>query len=212
MIDHRLFAKAKKCKFYLPEIDLLGVKVLAQGFRMEDKKVTEVQGWKPPCNVRGVREFLGFINFYRRFIKDFAKIARPLHNLTKKDQSWAWTTKEEMAFTTLKKLVTSEPVLRHADQTKEFRMETDASNYAYGAVLSQKQETGKRHPVVYMSKSMTPAERNYDIGDKETLAIVKPLQHWRHWLEGTRLPIEIITDHKNLENFSNPWILNQRQT
>ena len=212
LIDHRLFAKAKKCEFYLPEIDLLGVKVSAQGFRMEEKKVMEVQEWRPPRNVRGVREFLGFINFYRQFIKDFAKIARPLHDLTKKDQGWAWTDKEETAFTTLKKLVTSELVLRHADQTREFRMETDVSNYAYGAVLSQKQDTGRRHPVAYMSKSMTPAERNYDIGDKETLVIVKPLQHWQHWLEGTRLPIEIITDHKNLENFSNPRILNQRQT
>jgi transposase InsO family protein len=90
-------------------------------------------------------------------------------------------------------------------------METDASNFAYGAILSQKQSTGKRHPVAYMSKSMTPAEKNYDIGDKEALVIVKPLQHWRHWLEGTTLPIEIITDHKNLVNFSKPQILNQRQ-
>lgn len=179
---------------------------------MEEKKVTEVQEWRPPWNVRGVREFLGFINFYQCFIKDFAKIARPLHDLTKKDQIWTWMDKEDTAFMVLKGLVMSEPVLRHTDQTKEFRMETDASSYAYGVVLSQKQDTGKRHPVAYMSKSMTPAERNYDIGDKETLAIVKPLQHWRHWLEGTRLPIEILTDHKNLENFSNPRILNQRQT
>ena len=212
LINHWLFAKAKKCEFYLPEIDLLGVKVSAQGFRMEDKKVTEVQEWKPPWNVRGIREFLGFINFYWRSIWDFAKIARPLHNLTKKDQPWTWTAKEHTAFETLKELVTSEPVLKHADQTKEFQMEMDTSNYTYGAILSQKQDTGKRHPVVYMSKSMTPAEWNYDIGDKETLAIVKPLQHWQHWLEGTRLLIEILTDHKNLENFSNPRILNQRQT
>ena len=90
-------------------------------------------------------------------------------------------------------------------------METDASNYAYGAILSQKQETKDRHPVAFMSKSMAPAERNYDIGDKEMLAVVKPLEHWRHWLEGTKLPIEILTDHKNLVNFSNPRILNQRQ-
>src|SRR6267154_4600853 len=91
-------------------------------------------------------------------------------------------------------------------------MDTDASNYVYRAVLSQKQDKdNQRHPVAFMSKSMMPAEQNYDIGDKEMLAIIKPLEHWRHWLEGTKLPIEICTDHKNLVNFSNPQILKQRQ-
>jgi len=88
-------------------------------------------------------------------------------------------------------------------------METDASSYAYGAVLTQKQQTGKHHPVAFMSKSMSPAEKKYDIRDKEALAMLKPLQHWRHWLEGTTLPIKIITNHKNLVNFSKPQILNQ---
>ena len=101
--------------------------------------------------------------------------------------------------------------MKHVNPQLAYRMETDTSNYAYGAVLSQKQETNKRHPVAFMSKSMTPAERNYDIRDKEMLAIVKPLEHWRHWLEGTKLLIEILTNHKNLVNFSNPQILNQRQ-
>ena len=90
-------------------------------------------------------------------------------------------------------------------------METDASNYAYRAVLSQKQETNKQHPVAFMLKSMTPAEQNYNIRDKEMLVIVKPLEHWQHWLEGTKLPIEILTNHKNLVNFLNLQILNQRQ-
>ena len=178
LIQHQLFAKAKKCEFYNKEIDLLGVKVLAQGFRMEEKKVTEVQEWRPPRNVQGVQEFLSFINFYQQFIKGFAQIARPLHDLTKKDQPWTWGDTKQRAFKMLKKLVMSEPVLAHANQTKAFRMETDTLNYAYGAVLSQKQDTGKRHPVAYMSKSMTPVEQNYNIGDKEALAIVKPLQHW----------------------------------
>jgi len=117
--------------------------------------------------------------------------------------------KENKAFEQLKELVTSEPILKHVNPKQPFRMETDASSYTYGVVLTQKQQTGKRHPVAFMSKSMTPAEKNYDIGDKEALAIVKPLQHWRHWLEGTTLPIKIITDHKNLVNFSKPQILNQ---
>ena len=88
----------------------------------------------------------------------------------------------------------------------------DASNYAYGAVLSQQSpEDSKQHPVTYFSKSMTPAERNYGISDKEALAVVKALQHWQHWLEGTKIPIDIITDHRNLQYFTKPRILNRQQ-
>jgi hypothetical protein len=136
-------------------------------------------------------------------------MARPLHDLTMKETPWTWELKQNKAFKQLKEAVTLEPVLKHANPREQFRMETDTSNFAYGAILSQKQPTGKRHPVAYMSKSMTPAEKNYNIGDKEALAIVKPLQHWWHWLEGTKTPIEIITNHKNLVNFSKLQILNQ---
>ena len=209
--NKRLYAKAKKCEFHKKEMELLGVRVSTKGFKMEDKKVTQVREWKPPKNVKGVRSFLGFCNFYRRFIKNFSLMARPLHDLEQKNHPWRWTEKEQGAFEKLKKAVTSEPVLKHVDQSLPFRLETDASNVAYGAVLSQKEPDQPRHPVAYMSKSMTPPERNYDIGDKEALGIIKPLQHWRHWLEGTNEAIEILTDHKNLVNFSNPQILNQRQ-
>jgi hypothetical protein len=208
---NKLYAKAKKCEFHQKEMELLGIKVTTDGFEMEDKKITEVRQWKPPKNVKGVRSFLGFCNFYRRFIKNFSLIARPLHDLEQKNHPWRWTEKEQTAFEKLKELVTEKPVLAHINPSLPFRMETDASNTAYGAVLSQKQPDGTRHPVAYMSKSMTPPERNYDIGDKEALGIIKPLQHWRHWLEATKEPIEILTDHKNLVNFSNPKILNQRQ-
>jgi len=108
-------------------------------------------------------------------------------------------------------MVCESPVLIHADPEKKFQMETDASSYAYGAVLSQKAEDKKHHPVAFYSKSMTPAERNYGILDKEALPIIKGLQHWRHWLEGTKEPIRIITDHRNLEYFKNPRPLNQQQ-
>jgi hypothetical protein len=209
--ENKLFVKAKKCEFHQKEMELLGIRVTTEGFEMEDKKVTEVQQWKPPRNVKGIQSFLGFCNFYRRFIRNFSLIARPLHNLEQKNHPWRWTETEQKAFDTLKEAVTSKPVLAHADPMQPFRMETDASNSAYGAVLSQKSPEGTRHPVAYMSKSMTAPERNYDIGDKEALAIIKPLQHWRHWLEGTKEPIEILTDHKNLMNFSKPQILNQRQ-
>jgi hypothetical protein len=88
-------------------------------------------------------------------------------------------------------------------------METDASNYAYSAVLLQKQPDGWHHPIGFMSKSMNPAEQNYGIPDKEALTIVKGLQNWRHWLERTQLPVHILMDHKNLEYFAKPCILNR---
>ena len=122
-----------------------------------------------------------------------------------------WTENEQHAFKTLKWRVSQAPVLVHADPDKQFRMETDASNYAYGAVLSQKQEDGRYHPIGFMLKSMNPAERNYGIPDKEALAMVKGLQNWRHYLERTLLLVQILTDHKNLEYFSKPRILNRRQ-
>ena len=118
---------------------------------------------------------------------------------------------EQTAFKILKWRVTEAPVLVHADPDAQFRMETDASNYTYGTVLSQKQTDGQHHPIRFMLKSMNPAERNYGILDKEALAIVKGLQNWRHWLECTQLLVHILTDHKNLESFVKPKILNWRQ-
>src|SRR5258706_1698259 len=202
----------KKCEFHKNKVDFLGVELSAEGFEMERVKVDAIREWKPPRNVKGVREFIGFCNFYRRFVKNFAEVARPLHDLTKQDNKWEWGPRQQFAFQTLKDIICAAPVLIHPDPDERFRVETDASNYAYGAVLSQKgKEDQKQHPVAFFSKSMTPAERNYSIADKETLAIVKSLQHWRHWLEGTKLPIEILTDHKNLEYFTKPQILNRRQ-
>ena len=123
-------------------MELLGIKVTTDGFEMEDRKVNEVRSWKPPRNVRGIRSFLGFCNFYRRFIKNFSLVARPLHNLEQKDYPWRWTDKEQEAFEHLKRLVTEKPVLTHIDPDLPFRMETDASNTAYRAVLSQKPPGG----------------------------------------------------------------------
>jgi hypothetical protein len=203
-----LFINVKKCEFHKEEMGFLGIEVLPKGFEMERLKIETIQDWRPPRNVRGVREFIGFCNFYQHFIKSFSEIARPLHNLTKVGQLWQWTHNEQHVFDTLKKMVCKSPVLIHTDPDKRFQMETDVSSYAYGAVLSQKVTDNKHHPVAYYSKSMSPAERNYGISDKETLPIVKGLQFWRHWLEGTKEPVRIITDHRNLEYFKNPQHLN----
>jgi hypothetical protein len=181
--DANLFCNTKKCEFHRKKIEFLGVDVSREGFEMDDKKITDVIQWQRPMTVRSVREFIGFINFYRWWIPGFSNVAKPLHALFQKDHKWDWTENEQTAFEVLKWRVSQAPVLIHADPEKTFCMETDVSNYTYGAVLSQKQTDGQHHPIGYMSKSMNPAERNYGIPDKEALAIVKGLQNWRHWLE-----------------------------
>ena len=193
-----LYCKSSKCDFHKDEIELLGVTVNGKGFGLEEKKVMDVRNWPTPKNLKELKGFIGFCNFYRRFIKNFSIVARPLHDLDKKGVPWKWDKEQQTAFDKIKNMILSEPCLAHANLDETFRLQTDASAYAYGAALSQKQKDGKFHPVAFMSKSMLPAERNYDAYDREALGIIKPLQHWRYWLQGTKKPIQIITDHKNL--------------
>jgi hypothetical protein len=178
---------------------------------MDDKKTSVIAEWQSLTSVHTVQQFIGFINFFQRWIPGFSEVARPLHDLFQKNQPWQWTENEQTAFEILKWHVSQAPVLVHADPDAQFCMETDASNYAYSAVLLQKQTDRQHHPIGFMLKSMNPAERNYGIPDKEALAIVKGLQNWHHWLEQTRLPVHILTDHKNLEYFAKPRILNHQQ-
>src|SRR6202034_1246488 len=159
-----------------------------------------------------VQSFLGFVNFYRRFIKDFSQHARPLFDLTKKDVSWRWTEEEQSAFSSLKGAVTSAPILSSPDNSRPFRIEADSSDFATGAVLSQESsEDDKWHPVAFLSKSLSPVERNYDIHDKEMLAIIRAMEEWRHFLEGAEHQFKVWTDHKNLEYFMTAKKLNRRQ-
>ena len=202
--DNNLYCNAKKCDFHKEKIEFLGVDVSQHRFEMDTVKVEAICKWKPPCNMRAVREFIGFCNFYQCFITGFSDIAKPLHDLTGKAHTWQWGEKEQHAFQTLKDRISASTVLSHADPTRPFRMETDMSNHAYGAVLTQRAPDNLYHPIAFFSKSMNPAERNYGISDKEALAIVKALQHWRHWLERTKEPVDIITDHQNLEYFKQP--------
>lgn len=138
-------------------------------------------------------------------------MARPLHDLEKKDVKFNWGPDQQTAFDALKTAITTAPILAHANPDIPYTMESDTSNYAWGAILSQKQERDKRlHPVAFLSKSLSPPERNYDIYDKEMLAVVKALEYWRQYLQGTRDPIKILTDHKNLTFFRDAKITSRR--
>jgi hypothetical protein len=212
LAEHQLYLRPEKCEFEKTRIEYLGLIISENRVEMDPVKVAGVAEWPEPSNKREVQSFLGFVNFYRRFVKDFSHHARPLFDLTRKDQKWQWTTSEASAFRKLKELVTSAPVLITPADDQPFRIEADSSDFATGAVLSQlSAEDEKWHPVAYLSKSLSETERNYEIHDKEMLAIIRALEEWRHFLEGAPHRFEIWTDHKNLEYFMSAKKLNRRQ-
>ena len=209
--ENNLFVKPEKCIWKVREVGFLGVIIGKDGVRMEKEKVQGVIEWPVPKSMKDVQKFLGLANYYRQFVKDFATIAKPLHETTRKDKKWNWREKQQKAFEELKKRFTTEPVLVTPDLDKKIRVEVDVSDFAIGGVLSMKCEDEKWRPVAYISKSLNEAERNYEIHDKEMLAIIKCLEIWRHFLEGAKGRFEIWTDHKNLEYFMKAQKLNRRQ-
>ena len=206
-----LFLKYEKCEFEQKQVEYLGL-ILSEGrVEMDPIKVAGVKDWPTPHSVTEVRSFLGFCNFYRRFMEDFSHIARPLNDLTTKDKKWIWGETERSAFEELKRLITSTPILVQPNQETHFRLETDASGFATGGVLSQLCDDEKWRPVGFISKSLDKAERNYEIHDKELLSVIRALEEFRHILEGAKHPIEVLNDHRNLTYFQTAQNLNRRQ-
>ena len=180
------------------------------GIKMDQTKVKAILEWPEPKNVKGVRSFLGLANFYRRFRKDYARVTRPLHNLTKKEEPFQWEEPQQTVFDTLKRHFTTAPVLVFPDLDCKFHLESDASNYATGAVLSIEKDS-IWHPIAFSSHSMTPQEQNYPVTDKEMLSVIQALEQWRHYLEGARHQFEIWNDHANLQWFMTRQDLNRWQ-
>ena len=185
---------------------------------MDNKKVEKVQNWQTPRNVTEVRRFLGFTGYYRYFIQNYSSIARPLLDLTQKTTPWHWEERQQDAFETLRNQMCNKPVLRQPNSTKKFTVHTDASAYGVGAILLQEGEPNTSnpskpclHPIAYYSATFTPTERNYDIYERELLAIIKAITHWRPYLIWTQDPFTIVTDHANLLYWKSPRKLN-RQT
>src|SRR5260221_12120614 len=151
---------------------------------MDPMKVHRVMEWLTPMKVKEVQSFLGFVNFYQKFICDFSNITHPLFALTHKTQQWVWGSPEQEAFDALKKAVTSAPILAFPSQSGCFCLKCDASNFTTRAVLSQVQADGTHQPITFMSKGFSDVEHNYQIHDKEMLAIMHALDEWCHFLEG----------------------------
>lgn len=206
---YHLKANSKKCEFHKEEVEFLGFFVGRKGIRIDPQKTKSVREWPIPKNVKEVQSFLGLANYNRRFIKDYSKIAIPLTELTMKDKTFSWTKQCEQAFQQLKNASTEAPTLAMFNSELPIQIETDASDRAIGACLTQERD-GKRHPIAYHSRKMSPAEQNYDIHDKELLAIVVALQQWRVYAEGAP-GLTIFTDHKNLLHFTTTKELNRRQ-
>jgi len=203
----------EKCVWKAKEVEFLGYIIGRVRIKMTGEKVEAVLGWKSPKSITEVQSFLGFANFYRRFIKDYSRVAKPLTQLTKKEKgkNWTWTREAEAAFRELKRRFTTAPILAHFDPARPFIVETDASDFALGAVLSQRDEKGCLHPVAFHSRKFQPAEINYKIHDKELLAIVDAFKHWRRSCEGASHQVQALSDHHNLEYFTTTKVLNRRQ-
>ena len=209
--ENDLFCKPEKCKFRQSTVEYLGLLISQGNVSMDPAKVAAVVDWPTPKKLKDVQAFIGFANFYRRFIRDFSHIVRPLTNLAKKDSKWVWGPDQQHAFDELKRQFTTAPILAMPDLDRPFTIECDASDFATGAVLSQKGKDDLLHPVAFLSKSLNDAERNYEIYDKELLAIVRALDEWRHYLEGAAYKLDIVSDHRNLLYFAEARRITRRQ-
>ncbi|SLM33603.1 gag polymerase env [Lasallia pustulata] len=226
-----LHLKISKCSFNTTEVDFFGFRINMERIFMDPEKIRAVEEWLPPQDVHQLQVFLGFPNFFRRFIKNYLRIAAPLLNLLKTGKN-----KKEIgvkvrqtnvvpppfplsktaleAFKALKEAFTSAPLLWYFDENKPMRVETDATAFAIGGILTQQFKiNGHLHwlPVAYYSKKLLDTETQYGTGEQELFAIVEAMHHWRHYCRGARHPIVVLTDHAILVWFMTTPNLTRRQ-
>jgi hypothetical protein len=202
--EHKLYAKFSKYEFSLGEVGFLGHIVTKDGIAVDLAKVTAVTEWEPPKNVGEIHSFLGLAEYYRRFIENFSKIAKPMTELLKKEKKFEWTEGCENSFQELKKRLVSAPVLCLPDLEKEFQVYYDASRQGLGSVLMQ---GGK--VAAYASRQVKKHEVNYPTHDLELASVVHAFKTWRHYLMGKQC--EVFTDHESLKYIFTQKDLNMRQ-
>ena len=219
----KLHVDIDKCEFETDKVKYLGLIVTTdEGIQMDPEKIRTMQEWPVPRTVKDVLAFLGFANFYRRMVRNFGKIALPLTELTRNQDKEKtakarlplnWTASCQRSFQALKDAFASDPIVQHFDYEKESHVEVDASDGVLGGILSQQDKDGNLKPVAYFSKRMSPAECNYEIYDKELLAIVRAFEEWRPELASTdpTHPVNVLSDHRSLEYFMTTKELNRRQ-
>ena len=209
--ENDLFLNLDKCAFCIEEVEYLGMIISENKISMDKTKLAGILNWPVLTTIKQVQFFLGFGNFYRKFIGRYADIAWPLNDLTEKDLTWNWTDNCQNAFEELKKAFMEAPVLLMLDTLKSFLVESDASKWATGAILQQQDINGEWHPCGYISHSFDATQWNYEIYDRELLGIVCTLETWRHYLQGSQFPTIILSDYKNLTYFRTAQKLNWQQ-
>ena len=208
---HGLYCHLDKCKFSVDSIECLGFILSKDGLKMDSAKIQTIMDWPEPRKVEDIQSFLGFANFYHHFISDYSKIVVLLTCLTHKGTQWNFTDKAQKSFNALKAAFTFALVLVNWEPDKPLIVEMDASDFALGAIISIISDSSDIHPVAFYSHNFTSPEQNYDTHDKELLTIFDAFHVWQHYLEGSSTPIDVVTDHKNLEYFSTTKILTHQQ-
>jgi len=211
LLEHDLFVKPDKCAFFVKEVEFLGFVICNRQLKMNDVKVDGIAKWPPPKNVLQLWSFLEFCNFYHRFIDHYSDKCQPLNLLLQKARGWIWTVDQHTAFENLKAAYVSKPVLLMPDRTKPYEIECDASLFATGAILLQQDTNRDWHPVAYHSKSMSPTERNYQVYNRELMAVIRSLREWQCYIYGSDYTTIVWTDHHNLTYYTHPQKLTRRQ-
>jgi len=207
MSDHGIVLNPKKCHFFKEEILFLGYIVTRDSIKPNPKTIEKVKNFPLPKTMKEVRSFLGLASYYRRFVHNFARIARPLHEQLQTTKKIPWTDEATKAFNELKQKLTTPPVLlAKPDFDKEFLVLTDASIEGCGAILSQRDDEGREHPIIYSSRALHGAEKNYGISKLELLAVVWALELYRPYLLGSPFKVTVISDHSAL-----PGLLKTKQ-
>jgi hypothetical protein len=189
--EHQFFVKFSKCVFAQQELEYLGHLITAAGVATEPSKIAAVANWSPPTNVKQLRSFLGLTGYYRRFIKHYGMISAPLTQLLKKGVPFLWTAIAQEAFEVLKSALIQAPVLAIPDFSKQFVIETDASDTGFGAVLMQ-----DGHPISYLSKPLSGRNIALSTYEKECMAVLLAVEKWRSYLQHQQFIIK--TDHRSL--------------
>jgi hypothetical protein len=188
-------------------VEYLGYLLSPDGLTMSNEKVQAIVDWPEPQKVKDIQSFLGFANFYHQFIYNYLDIIVLLTWLICKDAPWNFSDECQKSFETLKKAFTTAPILTHWMLNIPLIVETDTLDYAIAGILSIVCLDSEIHPVAFYSRTLTPLELNYDTHDKDLLAIHEAFQTWQHYLEGSSEPVDVVTDHKNLEYFTTTKLL-----
>jgi RNase H-like domain found in reverse transcriptase/Reverse transcriptase (RNA-dependent DNA polymerase) len=205
-----LYLKLSKCEFEQTEVEYLGVVIKDGTIHIDPTKRNTLKTWpRQLSTIKEVRSMLGILGFQQQFIPHFAHIAKPLTTLLKKNQPFKWTQECMDTLNQLIEIITSDPVLHRPDHTKQFKLEVDASQYAVGAILYQRDNEGRQCPMAYHSETLDEMQRGWEIYDRELYAIMAGLENWRHLLLGAEHEVLVFTDHTNLQYYRHPHKINR---